>query len=151
MVYDLIKLRLAHWIKAKWPDLNMGILDHIFSHPDVAEPPCDPGAAGIEGVLRNHLGCELFRLSKSVGVLEANLAELLAVREAFVIFISTVWVIDHSLIIESDSKSVVCWIANPQLAPGRYRNFVNHIESLKRTGNKLEDRSYAKRSKPDCR
>ncbi|XVF84392.1 hypothetical protein PTKIN_Ptkin17bG0033200 [Pterospermum kingtungense] len=38
MVFDLIKIRLANWIKAKWSELNLGILD-IFRQPYLADPP----------------------------------------------------------------------------------------------------------------
>ncbi|XVF53979.1 hypothetical protein PTKIN_Ptkin05aG0144200 [Pterospermum kingtungense] len=122
-----------------------GILD-IFKQPCIVKSPCNcstirlvlgwsqppsgsvkfnvdgsslgnSNPTGIGGVLRNHLGSELFWFSKLVGVMEANLAELLAVREAFAIFITMAWASDHSLIVESDSKVVVCWVANPQLAP----------------------------------
>ncbi|XVF47833.1 hypothetical protein PTKIN_Ptkin03bG0142600 [Pterospermum kingtungense] len=73
----------------------------------------NPSPAGFGGVLRDHMGCVLVRFSKSVGVAKANLTELLAVRESFVIFTAMTWANDHFLVVESDSKSVVCWVSNP--------------------------------------
>ena len=51
--------------------------------------------------------------SKAVGIVDSNLAELLVVREAFIIFAASKWAKTHSLLIESDSINVVNWIKCP--------------------------------------
>ncbi|XVE67036.1 hypothetical protein DITRI_Ditri08aG0128000 [Diplodiscus trichospermus] len=90
-----------------------------------------PGPAGIGGVLRDHMGVERIRFSKSIGVAESNYAEAMAVREAFIIFLASPWAHSYKLIIESDSKNVVSWVLNPHSAPWRIRNIMVHIENLK--------------------
>ncbi|XVE68767.1 hypothetical protein DITRI_Ditri09bG0096200 [Diplodiscus trichospermus] len=47
-----------------------------------------PGQTGIRGVLRDHQGNVIIRFSRSVGVADSNLAELMAVRKAFILFLS---------------------------------------------------------------
>ena len=51
--------------------------------------------------------------SKAVRVVDSNIVELLAMREAMHIFVSSSWVHSYRLIIESDSSNVVNWIHNP--------------------------------------
>ncbi|XVF83580.1 hypothetical protein PTKIN_Ptkin16aG0500700 [Pterospermum kingtungense] len=61
------------------------------------------------------------------------MVEILAVREAFILFASSQWSHSHRLIIESDSTNAdaVCWTNFPLEAPWAMRRFINHIESLK--------------------
>ncbi|XVF86739.1 hypothetical protein PTKIN_Ptkin18bG0066500 [Pterospermum kingtungense] len=54
-----------------------------------------PGPAGIGGVLRDHEGNIKIRLLKSVGSADSNLAELLAIKEAFLKVKH--WVVTHIL------------------------------------------------------
>ncbi|XVE65734.1 hypothetical protein DITRI_Ditri08aG0023100 [Diplodiscus trichospermus] len=103
-VIDLSKLRWAKWGKTR---------------------------SGIGGVLRDHLGKERIRFSKSIGVEDSNEAELMAIREAFILFATSRWVQSCSLIIESDSTNAVNWILKPKEAPWRLRKFINYIENLK--------------------
>ncbi|XVE78048.1 hypothetical protein DITRI_Ditri13aG0112900 [Diplodiscus trichospermus] len=90
-----------------------------------------PGPAGIGGILRDHLGNELIRFSRSVGMSESNVAELLAIREAFVLYVSSSWARCHDLLIESDSLTAVNWANNPLSVPWSVKNIANHIENLK--------------------
>ncbi|XVF55660.1 hypothetical protein PTKIN_Ptkin06aG0054600 [Pterospermum kingtungense] len=90
-----------------------------------------PGSAGIEGLLRDSSGKILAAFSKSIGVADSNLAELLAVKEAFGIFGASIWVNSHALTIESDSMNIVKWVLNPRSVPWRMRYIVQQIESLK--------------------
>ncbi|XVF84677.1 hypothetical protein PTKIN_Ptkin17bG0056800 [Pterospermum kingtungense] len=48
-----------------------------------------PGLAGIGGVMRSHASEELARFSKFVGIEDSNVAELMAIREAFLTFIDS--------------------------------------------------------------
>ena len=69
--------------------------------------------------------------SKSIGVADSNMAELLAVREALQLFVVTRWTPSHKLIIESDSSNVVKWLSNPSGAPWRMKRYMAHIVTLK--------------------
>ena len=73
-----------------------------------------PDPVGISGVLRDCTATVRIVFSKVVGVVDSNVAEQLAMREAMHVFVSSSWVRSHRLIIESDSTNVVNWIHNPQ-------------------------------------
>ncbi|XVE90483.1 hypothetical protein DITRI_Ditri20bG0081400 [Diplodiscus trichospermus] len=75
-----------------------------------------PGPARIGGILRDHMGIEKIRFSKYICVADSNVAELLAVREAFSLFVSYWWNQNLTLIIESDSMNVVNWVLKPYSA-----------------------------------
>ncbi|XVF73337.1 hypothetical protein PTKIN_Ptkin12aG0193300 [Pterospermum kingtungense] len=89
-----------------------------------------PGHAGIGGVLRDHTGAELCCFSKYAGVVDSNIAELLAIREAVEVFLAS-RVRDKKLITESDSKIAVSWVNNPNAAPWSVRNIINYIVNLR--------------------
>ncbi|OMP02587.1 hypothetical protein CCACVL1_02751 [Corchorus capsularis] len=89
------------------------------------------GEAGIGGVLRNHDGEVLISFSKYVGVVDSNEAEVLAVREAFLIFSASSWANLNPVVIESDSSNTVKWVQNPSFAPWRFRQIMMKIETLK--------------------
>ncbi|XVE80003.1 hypothetical protein DITRI_Ditri14bG0103700 [Diplodiscus trichospermus] len=61
------------------------------------------------GILRDSSANVLMVFSKSIGVTDSNLAELLAVREVFILFTSSERVQSHNLVVESDSKDVKEW------------------------------------------
>ncbi|XVF41915.1 hypothetical protein PTKIN_Ptkin01aG0319200 [Pterospermum kingtungense] len=135
-VIDTAKLRLSHWIKAKWPQFHEGWMK-IMRCPNLVfnvdgSAIGNPGAAGIRGILRDHLGRKRLEFSKSIGVGDSNLAELLAkIKEAFVLFLASPWASNCALVIESDSTNAVKWVNHPQTAPWRLRKWVVHIENLK--------------------
>ena len=70
------------------------------------------GPDGIGGVFRDNAAVVKMVFSKPVGVTNSNVAKLLAIKEAILIFIASCWVHSHNLIIESDSSNVVKWIHN---------------------------------------
>ena len=76
-----------------------------------------PGPAGIGGVLRDYKDVNKAVFSKAIGVIDLNVAELLAVREALRIFVAFKRVSSHRVIIESDSSNVVKWVFYPQSTP----------------------------------
>ena len=90
-----------------------------------------PGPAGIGGVLRDSLAVVKIVFSKTIGVADSNVAELLAVREAMCIFVSLKWIHSHRMIIESDSSNVVRRILNPNSMPWKLKIFMSHIKALK--------------------
>ncbi|OMO63114.1 hypothetical protein COLO4_32709 [Corchorus olitorius] len=63
------------------------------------------GPAGIGGVLRDEEGNTLVVFSKSIGVADSNFAEVMAIREAFIIFSVSKWCDSIMLIVESDSEN----------------------------------------------
>ena len=65
------------------------------------------GPAGIGGVLKDKLATVKVVFSKSIEIVDSNVAELLAVRKAIHIFLYSYWMISHKLIIENDSNNVV--------------------------------------------
>ncbi|XP_017974604.1 PREDICTED: 14.7 kDa ribonuclease H-like protein [Theobroma cacao] len=90
-----------------------------------------PGPAGIGGILTNHKGDVRVIFSKSIGVADSNLAELLAIKEAFIIFTSSRWRNDQKLVIECDSSNAVKWINQSHTAPWRMRKWLIQIERMK--------------------
>ncbi|XVE48614.1 hypothetical protein DITRI_Ditri01bG0015500 [Diplodiscus trichospermus] len=87
------------------------------------------GPAGIVGILRDHMSSVKIVFSKHIGTAEST--ELLAVGEAFLLFVEYEWVNSHKIIIESESSNVVQWISSPSSAPWTVRNLIAHIENLK--------------------
>ncbi|XVF82563.1 hypothetical protein PTKIN_Ptkin16aG0059600 [Pterospermum kingtungense] len=66
-----------------------------------------PGSTSIGGIPRDSAGCTLIKFAKYVGIVDSNEAELLALRKAFMLFISSKWDNDAVLIVESDSRNAV--------------------------------------------
>lgn len=97
-----------------------------------------PGEAGIGGILRNSVGETKMMFSKAIGRGDANLAEVLAIRQAFMMFAASNWNESHFLVIESDSFNAVSWIKSPSQAPWRMRKWILQIETLKRKVKKWE-------------
>ncbi|XVE83990.1 hypothetical protein DITRI_Ditri16bG0133100 [Diplodiscus trichospermus] len=64
-------------------------------------------------------------------VADSNLAELLAIKEAMMIFSGSGWANTHELIIESDSTNAIKWVLHPQNSPWKWRKFIAQIELLK--------------------
>ncbi|EOY10119.1 Uncharacterized protein TCM_025497 [Theobroma cacao] len=134
-VYELSKLRVTTWAKAKWPQ-DYGMVLQTYQDPtlgkimsktkekravddwskpatgqmkfnvDGAAQGC-PRDAGIGGVLRDSDGRIKAIFSKTIGVGDASLAKVRAIREAFFVFAASKWSQTHKLIIESDSKNAV--------------------------------------------
>ncbi|XVE80966.1 hypothetical protein DITRI_Ditri15bG0024200 [Diplodiscus trichospermus] len=145
-VIDSSKLRLVHWVKAKWLRILTGwqeifmflnlIVVPLKGHkirssiswvsPNVGELKFNvdgsalgkPGPTGIGGILRDHLGIKKMAFSKPTGIADSNIAELMAIREAFILFISLPWCSTHKLIIESDSTNAVKWVLNTRTFHG---------------------------------
>ena len=89
------------------------------------------GPASIGGVLRDCRFAVKAVFSKSIGVADSNVAELLAVQEALKLFVATRWASIHRLIVESDSCNVVNLVRNPHDIPWTMKKFMGHIENFK--------------------
>ncbi|EOY20574.1 Uncharacterized protein TCM_011960 [Theobroma cacao] len=114
-VFDMCKIRVASWTKAKWPQDFRSILDTFRSpiagavtkkemeKPSVVDSWTKPsqgemkfkadgaargcsGEAGIGGALRDEKGQIKILFLKCIGEGDSNLAEVMAIREAFLIF-----------------------------------------------------------------
>lgn len=64
-------------------------------------------------MLKDDKGVVKILFSISIGIFEANTAEMMAIKEAFKLFGASKWVESHSLIVESDSKMQLVGSTNP--------------------------------------
>ncbi|EOY19326.1 Uncharacterized protein TCM_044395 [Theobroma cacao] len=87
----------------------------------------NPNQTGIEGIVRNYKGDILLRFSKSMGVCDANCAEIMAVREAFILFTKILRQTHLNLWIESDSTNVIRWLKDLLKTPWRHRQCMGQI------------------------
>ncbi|XVF80295.1 hypothetical protein PTKIN_Ptkin15bG0059300 [Pterospermum kingtungense] len=92
---------------------------------------CATGDSGIGGILRDSNSNFRTIFSKSIGVADSNLVELLAVHEVMKLFVPSSWVSSHKLLLESDSSNVVKRISNQSSVFWRLRWLINKIENLK--------------------
>ncbi|XVF57148.1 hypothetical protein PTKIN_Ptkin06aG0180700 [Pterospermum kingtungense] len=138
-------LRLAFWCKAKWSEVAQGMYE-VASYPNLIivpgktkksrggvcwNPPSEgilkfnmdgaargcPGPTGIRGILWDSSHKVISMFSKLVGIIDSNLAELLAVKEAIGIFSASQWVSSHCMVIESDLANVVKWVRYSNTVP----------------------------------
>ncbi|XVF82575.1 hypothetical protein PTKIN_Ptkin16aG0060800 [Pterospermum kingtungense] len=89
---DVIRVRLAHWATTVWPKDQVSMMGAVKFNVDGLSMG-KLGLIGIGGVLRDHSGDELARFFKSIGVEDSNFAELMAIREAMVIFVTSPFVL----------------------------------------------------------
>ncbi|XVF27284.1 hypothetical protein REPUB_Repub14bG0093500 [Reevesia pubescens] len=145
LLIDLIKYRLAYWFKAKWPStenpfaaasglcyLSITVMSkqrksgHCWEAPpqgflkfNVARSSKGkPDPTGFGRVLRDDKGIiKLF--SKNIGRADSNDVEMLAVKEAVVMFAVSNWVRTHGLWIEPCYTCTVDWRPRPNLTMGQ--------------------------------
>ncbi|XVF83470.1 hypothetical protein PTKIN_Ptkin16aG0489500 [Pterospermum kingtungense] len=82
---DDVRLKVAVWGKLKWPNLKDGTID-IARNLNVIKIPGgvkSVRSVGIGGVLRDSDANVILCFSKAAGNIDSNLAELIAVKEAF--------------------------------------------------------------------
>ena len=89
-----------------------------------------PGAAAIDGILRDHVGTFKGVFSKSIGIEDSNFAKFMTIKEGLSLFSSSTWTQSHNLIIESNSKNVIL-AKSHLLVPWRMKLISNQIEILK--------------------
>ena len=70
----------------------------------------NPRLAGIGGVIRDCKGQVLFVFSKSIGIVDSNLAKLMAVINALSYVASANFDLLLDIILESDSKAMISWL-----------------------------------------
>ena len=69
--------------------------------------------------------------SKSIVVVDSNMAELLAVCKALMVFVATRLASSHRLVIESDSRNVVNCMLNPSGSPWVMKRLMAQMEYYK--------------------
>ncbi|OMO71317.1 hypothetical protein CCACVL1_18294 [Corchorus capsularis] len=159
-IIDIVGFKVAYWCKAKWTNGAISIDDFIRvseciqidsvggkkrPHLDWFTPnngqlkfnvdgttKWQPGEAGIGGILRDESGSTKVVFSKPIGLADSNLAELLAIKEAFLIFAASNWADEKELIVESDLKIALKWVNDPCLGPWRFRQILFQIEGYKK-------------------
>ncbi|EOY01609.1 Uncharacterized protein TCM_011459 [Theobroma cacao] len=157
-VMEIIKIRMAWWVKCKWPQDNLDTLEIVrFSHLvtiltkrekvkvqvqwkippngwvkfniDGAAKGC-PGPLGIGGVLRNEKGIVKMLFSKTGGWGDANLTKMLAIREALILFMAADWCHPFDFFIETDFINAITWVLKPLSSPWSLRNLMLKIKAL---------------------
>ncbi|XVE68051.1 hypothetical protein DITRI_Ditri09bG0037800 [Diplodiscus trichospermus] len=111
---ESIKLKLAIWGKAKWPMVKESVLDVIS--PNIVRVPIvhNPGLVGIEGVLRDYRSNVKAVFSKSIRATDSNLAQLIVIKEALSLSISSQW----ALFCCPRTSGVVCLVGPLGIAVG---------------------------------
>ncbi|EOY04715.1 Uncharacterized protein TCM_019904 [Theobroma cacao] len=89
------------------------------------------GQMGIGGVLRDEKRAIKMVFSKCTGWDDSNIAEAMASHEAMMLFAASSWASTCVVIIESDSKNAVMWVASPIVSPWKLQNLVLQIKALK--------------------
>ncbi|XVE93272.1 hypothetical protein REPUB_Repub01dG0176500 [Reevesia pubescens] len=81
--------------------------------------------------MRDDSGAVKLVFSNTIGSVDSTVAELLAIKEALVIFVASKWVKTHCLCIESDNQSVVKWVSCPKDTPWKLRKSMSTVEAVK--------------------
>lgn len=117
MIFELVKVRIAWWTKAKWLNLNILVKDlmrflnqgenHSFSAIARRQVACsrpndgwikfnidsasrgNPRESSIGGILRDSRHTILDIFSKLVRINDSNMAEIIVVREAISLFVGS--------------------------------------------------------------
>ncbi|KAB2078955.1 hypothetical protein ES319_A06G197300v1 [Gossypium barbadense] len=146
-LFESILIRLGRWFRAKWGSTGVSLDDFLrtpqnFRVPNTHKnetkrviwtpPPCgavkfnvdagvvgNNGTAGIGGILSS-----LVIFSKSAGLADPALVEVLAIKEALTIYSACKWSGTHKLIEESDCAVAVCWFRSPWNAQSCVRSII---------------------------
>ena len=94
----------------------------------------NPGLGGAGEVLRDHIGVVRCIFSIPCGIVDSNLAEVIAIRKALEILSLNNEFHDARVIVESDSTNVVKWVnQSPDDWPWTMHNELCLIKNLKAT------------------
>ncbi|EOY31783.1 Uncharacterized protein TCM_038911 [Theobroma cacao] len=107
--FELTKFQVA-WGVEVWFRPQNGSLKF---NTDGASRDC-PDELGIGGNLRNDLGDTFAYFSKPIGICDSNKAELMAIREATLIYATSRWNEAFRHILECDNSNIVKWISIPR-------------------------------------
>ncbi|KAG4143449.1 hypothetical protein ERO13_D06G188501v2 [Gossypium hirsutum] len=154
--FESILIRLGRWFRAKWGSTGVS-LDYFLRAPQNfrvpnthkndtkrviwTPPPCGAvkfnedagvvgsnGTVGIGGILSS-----LVIFSKSAGLTDPALVEVLAIKEALTIYSACKWSGTHKLIEESDCAVAVCWVRSP----GQSRDIIEILREANGTADRL--------------
>lgn len=107
---------------------------HTFKwNVDASVHPFNSRSA-IGGVLRNHLGNFMCLFSSPIPFMEINSAEILAIYRAVKITTSNEALKGAKLILESDSKNVVCWCNSDSGGPWNLNFQLSFIRNVCKGG-----------------
>ncbi|OMO71257.1 reverse transcriptase [Corchorus capsularis] len=162
-IQAIVDCRIAFWCKAKWPNSAVTIDDYLRGLECVQVPDIgvkrrlhldwlspvegqlkinvdgaargQPGEARIGGVLRDESSSIKMIFSKPIGLAGSNLAEVLDIKEAFLIFVASRWAKDKVLVVESDSINAE---NDPSTVSWRFRQIIFQIEGFKKIISKWE-------------
>ncbi|MBA0723754.1 hypothetical protein Golax_004310 [Gossypium laxum] len=146
-LFESILIRLGRWFRAKGGSTGVSLDDFLrapqnFRVPNTHKndtkrviwtpPPCGAvkfnedagvvgsnGTVGIGGILSS-----LVIFSKSSGLTDPALVEVLAIKEALTIYSACKWSGTHKLIEESDCAVAVCWVRSPWNAQSCVRSII---------------------------
>ncbi|PWA52720.1 reverse transcriptase [Artemisia annua] len=82
----------------------------------------------IGGLLRNNCGFVLALFSIPLGVLDSNVAEVMAIKEACRMVNEKLDLSSYGIIVESDSLNAVSWIRRPFERPWRLLSHFQEID-----------------------
>ena len=154
----LVKLRSLFWIKALrkadliledkfWSDPSSCLLRGMIKRTRICTEwnhPLDnclkfnvdgsaygkPGPAGCGGILRNERGRILALFSGPLGILESNIAEVMAIKVVLGMFVRSIWKGKFGLVIESDSMTAVRWCTDKESRPWKLWEVFGDIDKL---------------------
>ncbi|KAK9275759.1 hypothetical protein L1049_023028 [Liquidambar formosana] len=89
-----------------------------------------PGAVAISGVLRDDGGCFKCIFLESIGVVDSNVVEFMAIRKALRVFVDSESAGSSKLIVKSDSMVAVAWVLGKESIPWKLRFVYNEIKFL---------------------
>ena len=89
-----------------------------------------PGPAGCGGVLRDANGKVMALFSCPLEPCDVNVAELMGIRWAFDIFLSSDRFGGKELVIESDSAVALAWCSKKDARPWKLWNILNAIDCM---------------------
>ncbi|KAK8972129.1 hypothetical protein V6N11_061936 [Hibiscus sabdariffa] len=86
--------------------------------------------AGIDGVLCNTENVSLIMFSNSIGVIDVTSTELLALKEAYLLFRDSNQVNSFKHILETDCCSCVDWFTHPNSAPSMFKAIIEDCSNI---------------------
>ena len=91
-----------------------------------------PGPAGVGGVLRDHEGLVKVIFSVPCGIIDSNLAEVIAIRKALQVLSLKPEYHNVNIIVESDSFNAISWLTNSEVEiPWKFHFERSLIDNLK--------------------
>ena len=158
-IWDMHRQRLSWWIKARWKSCPYPVSMFIAKLEEISlpvkskdrrnlewiPPPSgllkfnvdgaskgNPGSSGVGGVLRDEFGEVRGFFSKSVGVVWAFEAEVIAIRTA--LFFCKHHKVNN-ILVESDSSLAVGWVNCRSNRPSKLINTLNEIDWMRKEMN----------------